>query len=259
MRLATRVRSVVVVLGTACAGLAACGGGNKDSETAENAKTEDTAAESSSATPEAADAAPAPEPDKKTLACSGMEIDLMAALSQSVCEVDNPKPDAKPRELKGVLETRVQAMPLTVASGGHVDVTVTFVNKGKDPLPLDFTVDPLPRFWVEVYDQKGRRVDLPPGDPPARKSSAPAATPSTARALLVTTGTAKVTVGWDAKRMRWAPEKEKGTPPEQGYPKAPAGPLPKGKYTLRVVTPLVGVFEGSEREVSAPKFEITVN
>jgi hypothetical protein len=59
-------------------------------------------------------------------------------------------------------------------------------------------------------------------------------------------------------KMKWAPEKFKGTPPERGFPRAPAGPLAKGKYVVKVVTPLVGVAEGVDHEVSAPKVEIEV-
>jgi hypothetical protein len=58
--------------------------------------------------------------------------------------------------------------------------------------------------------------------------------------------------------MKWAPEKVRGTPPERGYPRTAAGPLPKGKYMVRVVTPLVNVMEGSEKEISAPKVPIEV-
>jgi hypothetical protein len=43
-----------------------------------------------------------------------------------------------------------------------------------------------------------------------------------------------------------------------GYPRVPAGPLAKGTYTVRVAMPLVLVFEGTEREVSAPKAQIVV-
>ena len=49
-----------------------------------------------------------------------------------------------------------------------------------------------------------------------------------------------------------------GTPPEMGYPTAPAGPLPKGTYNLKVVTPLIGVFEGSDREVSTAMTKVVV-
>ena len=43
-------------------------------------------------------------------------------------------------------------------------------------------------------------------------------------------------LSWDAVKMKWAPDKLKGTPPEKGYPRVPAGPLPKGKYALKVAS-----------------------
>jgi hypothetical protein len=259
MRIEMRLAPVVVA---SCLALLSCGGGGKDSPPADNPKPV-ASGDTDNATPAASgdavvDAGPT-EADKRAQTCSAFEIDLMNALSQSACEVPNPKPDDKPRDLKNVLDVKVTASSPSVVGGGHVDLTVVFTNKGKDPLPLDFTVDPLPRFVIEVYDPKGHRADLPPGDAPARKDHPAAAIVSTARVLVVTNGTAKVTVGWDAKKVRWAPEKLKGTPPEQGYPRVPTGPLGKGKYTLRVVTPLVGVFEGSGREISAPKIEVAVN
>ncbi len=58
--------------------------------------------------------------------------------------------------------------------------------------------------------------------------------------------------------MKWAPEKVRGTSVEKGYPRVPNGPLPKGKYTLKVATPLIGVFEGADHEVSAPKLDLEV-
>jgi hypothetical protein len=67
-----------------------------------------------------------------------------------------------------------------------------------------------------------------------------------------------VRLSWDAVKMKWAPEKVRGTAVEKGYPRTPAGPLPKGKYTVKVVTPLIGVFEGVDHEVSALKVDIEV-
>ncbi len=237
--------------------VANCGGGTP---TADVPKPENSAGtDDTTATAPTTDAdAGATEPEKKPDVCTGFEIDLMNALSQSACETPNPKADAKPRDLKTVLDVKVTASSSTVSPGGHVDLIVTFTNKGKDPLPLDFSIDPLPRFVVEAYDAKGHRADMPPGKEPARKDSPAAATVSTARVTIVTNGVARLTVGWDAKKTRWAPEKVKGTPPEQGYPRVAAGPLGNGKYTLRVVSPLVGIFEGADREVSAPKIDVKV-
>jgi hypothetical protein len=76
--------------------------------------------------------------------------------------------------------------------------------------------------------------------------------------MLAANGTAKMPLVWEANKTKWAPEKLKGTPPEKGYPRASAGPLPKGKYTLRVVTPLVGFFEGIDHEVTQPKAALEI-
>ena len=58
--------------------------------------------------------------------------------------------------------------------------------------------------------------------------------------------------------MKWAPDQVRGTAVEKGYPRKPAGPLPRGKYQVKIVTPLIGVFEGGDHEVSAPKVDIEV-
>lgn len=210
----------------------------------------------------AADDPSAPEAGPKASPCTGFEMDLGTALMASACEVDNPKADAKSLETKGKLDIKVAVSMGAVAPGGHVDLTVLLTNKSAQPLSLDFTLDPTPRFVVEAFDAAGKkRVDMPPGNPPALPkgmSAREATVHNTARITIVPNGTAKMLVGWDAVRTKWAPDKLKGTPPEMGYPRAPAGPLPKGKYTLRVVTPLIGVFEGLDKEVSAPKVEILV-
>jgi hypothetical protein len=206
------------------------------------------------------DETPAEAP--KTNPCNGFEMDLMAALIQSACEVPNPKPDDKARDLKGKLEVTAMASMNRIPPGGHVDLIVTFTNKTTGLMPLDFLVDPMPRFQVEAYTGKHpHRVDVPPGSPPkvpAGTAPREPGAPSTARITLAANGHASVKLGWDATKMRWAPEKLKGTPPEQGYPRAAAGPLPKGKYVLRVVTPLIGIFEGIDHEMSAPKTVVDV-
>lgn len=194
--------------------------------------------------------------------CTGSEMDLMAALNQSACEVANVKPDEKLKNTKDSLTVTATADHARVAPGGHADILVTFANKGSAPLVLDFIIDPTPRFEVEVYNAKtNKRIDPPPGDPPKPPAGAPAkeaATASTARITLAANGKATVHVGWDANRSRWAPEKFKGTPLEMGYPRAAAGPLPKGKYSVRVQTPLTNIFEGVDKEVSGPKTVIEV-
>jgi hypothetical protein len=72
-------------------------------------------------------------------------------------------------------------------------------------------------------------------------------------------GTAKLTLKWNAVTYKWASkDRAKGALPGRGYPKDPGGPLKKGKYILRVITPLTGVFEGVDHEVSQPRVEVNV-
>ena len=75
--------------------------------------------------------------------------------------------------------------------------------------------------------------------------------------MLVPNGTAKLTVPSAAVKMRWAPEKLRGTPPEEGYPRVPAGNLPRGTYTIRVAMPMVLVFEGMDRASGEVKWSAT--
>jgi hypothetical protein len=194
--------------------------------------------------------------------CAGASLDLANVLVQSACEVPNAAADAKRRDVSALLDVKVDTSTATVAPGGHVDLVVTFTNKSSSPLPLDFLLDPTARFTVEAYAAPNKRADLPKSKPPHVKGEVGPAEPSapgTAEISIAAGGKATVKVGWDAVRLKWAPELVKGTPPEQGYPTSPAGPLAKGTYTLRVVTPLIGVSEGAEREVSTVKTTITVH
>ena len=60
-------------------------------------------------------------------------------------------------------------------------------------------------------------------------------------------------------KYKWASkDKAKGALPGRGYPREPGGTLAKGKYVLKVITPLVGVNEGSDHELSQPKTPVEV-
>lgn len=195
--------------------------------------------------------------------CIGFDIpNVEDVLMKSACEEPNVSPDGLAQtDLKGKLEVTAGASPTKVAPGAKADLVVTFANKTKEPLTLHFRIDPVPRFEVEAYDKKGKRVDMPPGNPPPPPkgmSQAPPSEAKTAKITIAANGSAHARVAWEAVKTKWAPDKVRGTPPERGYPRAPAGPLPKGKYTVKVVTPLVGVAEGSEKETSAPKVDIEV-
>lgn len=185
--------------------------------------------------------------------------DLLAKVD---CEVPDIKPDAVPTsDLKGKLEVAVTASPTKAKPGSKADLLVTFSNKTKEPLPLNFRLDPLARFETEAYDAKAKRVDMPAGTPPPAPkghTAPPPAEQKLGRIMLPAGGSVRVHVPWDAVKMKWAPEKVRGTAVEKGYPRSPAGPLPKGKYSVKVITPLVGVSEGGEHEVSAPRVDIEV-
>lgn len=196
-------------------------------------------------------------------ACNGFDIgNLEDLLAKSDCEVPDARPETVDNpDMKGKLEVTLTASPTRVIPGGKVDLLVTFANKTAEPLPLSFRIDPLARFETEAYDAKKKRVDVPsssPPPPPKGHTPPPPAEPKVARVTVAPNGSARVRVPWEAVKMKWAPDKVRGTAVERGYPRVPAGNLPKGKYTVKVVTPLIGVYEGGDHEVSAPALEIEV-
>jgi hypothetical protein len=202
---------------------------------------------------------------KKADICQGMSIsNLEELLAKADCEVPDKNPTTMENpDMKGKLEVKLGASPTSASPGGKVDLQVTFTNKTKDPMPLYFRIDPVARFEMEAYDAKGKnRVDMPKGNPPPPPKgyqSPPPAEVKVARVTLTPGGSASARVSWDAVKMTWAPDKVRGVAIEKGFPRKPAGNLPKGKYQLRMMTPLIGVFEGAEHEVSGPKVDIEVN
>jgi len=189
----------------------------------------------------------------KEAACTDDDFEsLEEALKQ--CESKMPRAGDVPSGMRDRLEVRVTSSTPTITPGGRADLTLVLKNKSNEPLPLYFTGDPTPRFEVEALDAKGKRVDLPPGKPP-KTPTVPARDVKAARITLAPGGTARVKIPWDAVKTRWAPEKAK-TWEGRGYPRVAAGPLAAGKYVLRLVIPLVGVFEKGELDV--PKLPIEV-
>ncbi len=240
-----------------------CGSNKKPAGTAESADGGGDGGSEETASGEKGDGGPAAE---KKDECVGFDIaKLEDMLLKSGCEESNVKPDSlTPVDLKGKLEVTVSSSPTRLGAGGKADLMVSFSNKSKDPLILHFKIDPVPRFEIEVWDipakKAPKRADLPAGSPPPTKgvTQAPPSEAKSARITLAPNGSARARIPWEAVKMKWAPEKLRGTPPERGFPRAPAGPLPKGKYTVKVVTPLVGVSEGVDHEMSAPKVEIEI-
>jgi hypothetical protein len=167
------------------------------------------------------------------------------------CETQVPRAADVP-PIRDRLEVKVVAGASTTTPGGRVEVQVTLRNTGDGPLPLYFTGEPAPRFEIDATDTRGRRVDLPstkwPGYPKGHKPE-PRVTKA-ARITLEKNGIARVRLTWEAVKTRWAPDRAK-TWEGRGYPRVHAGPLPAGKYLLRVVVPVVG-------DVEVPRVPIDV-
>ncbi len=261
--------------------LAACGGSKKPADSPENAEengssetpssedggtaalgSDNGAAGGDTASAPSGPAAPGDDAAKKSSPCGGFQIDdLASVLGQDACVDAKANPNEQ-KDVKDQLEIKVVPDSPRIAPGSTATITVTFKNKGKADLPLSFVVDPEPRFDFEVYTLKGSRADAPKGSapslPPEVANGAPPDS-KIARVTLPQQGTARLTLKWNAVKYKWASkERAKGAIPGRGYPKEAAGPLPKGKYILRVITPLTGVFEGVDHDVSQPRIEITV-
>ncbi len=259
----TKTTPCFLILALAIAA-SACGG-KKAADNPASKKTETSEDENENAfSAEGADGgAGAEKAAEKKDVCVGFDIgNLEDLLAKSDCEVPNAKPESLDNpDMKGKLEVTLTASPTKVAPGSKADLLVTFTNKTSAPMPLHFRVDPLARFETETYDAKKKRADMPPGNPPPPPkghTAPPPAEVNVAKVTVAPNGSARVRVPWEAVKMKWAPNKVRGTSVEKGYPRVPAGPLPKGKYTVKVVTPLIGVFEGGDHEVSAPKVDIEV-
>ena len=198
---------------------------------------------------------PSPPPGTATPAtCTGVEVENLET-SLHGCEVPMPKPGELPAATRDRLEISLVASKPQVAPGARLELTLTLRNKQAEPLPLVFTGDPSPRVEVEALDAKGRRADRPAGKPPPSRTSASGREAKAARFTLGPNGVARVHLAWDAVKLRWAPERQK-TWEGRGPATAPAGPLPRGKYTLRAVVPLLGVFERGDVEL--PKVLVEV-
>jgi hypothetical protein len=183
-------------------------------------------------------------------ACTVADVENLEEALRS-CDVPVPKSPDVP-SIKDRLEVKVTAATPSTAPGGRIDLVLTLRNKTDTPLPLYFTGEPSPRFDVEALDTKGRRADLPPnkfpgypkgGKPEPRETKA-------SRITLDKNGTARMKLSWEAVKTKWAPDRAK-TWEGRGYPRAPAGPMPAGKYTLRVLLPVIG-------EVDPPKVAVDI-
>lgn len=185
----------------------------------------------------------------REVTCTGGKFDALDETLRK-CDSAMPRTSEVPGGMRDKLDVRLATSKSSIAPGGRVELTLSMKNRSIGPLQLYFTGEPEPRFEVEALDARGKRADLPSGKPP----KTPALPPRDARASRITLapgGTARVKVPWDAVKTRWAPERVMMGWEGRGYPRAPAGPIAAGRYTLRMVLPLVG-------EVDLPKIAVAV-
>lgn len=174
--------------------------------------------------------------------CLGSQFDnLEKAFAKRDCDA---APDAD-AEMKGKLSIKALADSPTVAPGGHVRITVSLTNDSQDKVPVFFRLDPTAHFEVSATDSKGKPADAIAGKKP---SSGKEPESRTARVTLIPGGVIRVTTVWEAVKRKWASRNGKAFA-------VPAGALPKGKYSLRIVPPLVGVRDMGEFQ---PQVDITV-
>jgi hypothetical protein len=245
--------------------LSGCGGKTPDAQTPENADQSGSSSSKDGKTDgsdKPALGATGKDEGKKAppSKCKGFEIsDLLAVLNLTECELPEGTADPQEREVKDLLEIKVSPEQ-HATPGSPAKVRILYKNKSKKDLALDFVVDPEPRFTIEVLNAKGKHADNPPGEEPSLPTSvsdAPVPERRYARVTLTPNGSAGLTLTWNTVKYKWASqERAKGSLPGRGFPRDPAGPLPKGKYFLKIVTPLVGVTEESEHEITQPRVEV---
>src|SRR5262249_902513 len=148
----------------------------------------------------------APPALEKKDECVGSDIpNIEEVLGKSACEEPSARADGlAPVDLKGKLQVTAAPSPTKVAPGERTDVLVTFANMSKEPPTLPFRVDPLPRFEVETYDEKNKRVDMPAGKPPPPakgQTPPPASEAKVAKITISPGGNARAHVPWTGVKM----------------------------------------------------------
>ncbi|MFO0663359.1 MAG: hypothetical protein U0174_05380 [Polyangiaceae bacterium] len=176
------------------------------------------------------------DPQRKDECLGALFDNLDKAFARNDC---NASPDADV-EMKGKLSIKVVPDGSSVAPGGNLLLRMTITNESQEKTPVFFRLDPTAHFEVHATDAKGRRVDVPAGKKPHAKEPES----RTARVTLMPGGVIKVSTTWSAVKRKWASHNGK-------LSAVPAGALPRGKYKLRIVPPLVGVRDMAEFQPEA--------
>ncbi|MBI4954112.1 MAG: hypothetical protein HY908_18960 [Myxococcales bacterium] len=145
------------------------------------------------------------------------------------CSVPHALASLVPASGAAGLEVSLGLEPARVRPGGEVRLTVTFANRGAEPLTLGFRScvgDPL--LEVEgAFAADGTHADEVPSDYGCGVSKG--CDPRMLVLRLAAGGSARATGRYRAERVKLGPP--------CAY--APVGPLASGSYSLRVMTPLV--------------------
>lgn len=177
--------------------------------------------------------------------CSGTRVELGAALSRRECERCKVR---EPRFFAPLVAPELVVTPPRADAGGEVAVRAVLRNRTGEPLELPFVWHAGPMFVVSAKDAAGQPAGEPKGPPPPSPGGFRPGPPYLVCITLAPGGVAYVERKWQAVQRRWVttePPLPGGPPPSE-----PAGPLPPGRYRLRLQTMLqVG---GGELAIGAP-------
>lgn len=149
--------------------------------------------------------------------------DLDGTVRGGECDSDPPASYA----LANRLGVKVRLSRNDIASGGRIEVYLTFENLSKEKLPVYFYRDPTVKFPLLALNSKGQDQTYPEG------AIADTFSGPIARIVLAPKGIIQVTVPYEAIRFKW---KKNGKDRDL----VEAGGLPRGDYQLRVRFPFAG-------------------
>jgi hypothetical protein len=199
----------------------------------------DTEADAGSAGANGNDTGPTPKSSKPVVQKDECIAQTVEELSQMFAKPDCDAEPEGPWELGSRLKVKLIPSTPVTSPGGRVDVKVTITNESADKIPVFFKLNPTAQFDFEVLDARNKRVDTPSGKAP--KAAKDSGNTRVGRVTLLPGGVIKANLAWDALKRKYA---------KDGI--VPAGSLPVGKYTLRVVIPFAGAKDAEGARPTTP-------
>jgi hypothetical protein len=162
--------------------------------------------------------------------CGGKQVPIDLVMGRRECEtkcqVGGP--------LKGI-EGRLEVSAARVAAGGEVKLRAVFRNTTREVVVLPFVWHAGPMNPITVLDARGRPVEVEGKRPaPGAAGGGMPGPPYPVCLRLAAGGEATLDLLWRAVRWRYGEGHGPLGAPNQDV----AGPLPKGRYQLRLVTML---------------------